>query len=542
MARNENFDYVIVGAGSAGCVLANRLSANPAHRVLLIEAGGNDSSHLIQMPAACAMAARDPRFDWGYLSEPEPNCDNRQIIEHRGKVLGGSSSINGMVANRGNPKDYDQWASEGLSDWSFSHCLPYFKKMETFDQGANDWRGGDGPQSIELCKADHQLHRAFLEAGRQAGYPMTGDQNAKQHEGFHVAQSFTRKGRRCSTAAAYLKPIMYRSNLSIWKHALVHRIVFDGTRAVGLDIFALGGLQRVEVDREVILSAGAINSPQILMLSGLGNPVDLSEHAIPVVVDLPAVGKNLEDHPIVPIQYGSPDGVSISHKLNGLGRYRIGLQWLLFKSGIGASTMCETGCFFKSSDDVDYADIQHEFYPLTAEMGEADANFDDGFMFSMGLMRPESRGSVSLRSADPTAPPTLRFNYFDTPNDRQAMIDAFRRTREMAAQSAFEKVSTGETAPGPHIQSDEEIMAWMRRTVSTEYHPCSTCRMGTSDNAVTDTDGKVHGTEGLRVVDASIMPHNVTANLNAPVIMMAEKLADRILDNTPLASDNRPPV
>lgn len=541
MARNENFDYVIVGAGSAGCVLANRLSADPSVSVLLVEAGGNDNNTLIQMPAACAMAARDPRFDWGYLSEPEPNCENRQIIEHRGRVLGGSSSINGMVANRGNPKDYDQWASEGLADWSFAHCLPYFRKMETFDQGGNDWRGGDGPQSIELCKADHPLHQAFLEAGKQAGYLFTQDQNAAQHEGFHVAQSFTRKGRRCSTAAAYLDGIRYKGNLTIWKNSLVHQVIFNGTRAVEVDVLALGGLHRVEAAREIILCAGAINSPQLLMLSGIGDPKHLANHGISTVVENPAVGQHLEDHPIVPIQYGSPDGVSLSHKLRGLGRYKIGLEWLLFKSGIGASTMCETGCFFRSSEAADYADIQHEFYPLTARLGNTEANFGDGFMFSMGLMRPESRGSVTLRSGDPTDHPVIRFNYFDTYKDRQSMIDAFKRTREMAAQPAFDKLRTDEIAAGSDVQSDEEIMTWMRQTVSTEYHPCSTCRMGTGDDSVTDHEGRVHGTEGLRVVDASIMPHNVTANLNAPIIMMAEKIADSILGKPPLPADHRRP-
>ncbi len=531
----NTYDYIIVGAGSAGCVLANRLSADPGIRVLLIEAGGSDNHLIIQMPAACAIAARDSRFDWGYVSEPEANCDGRTILEHRGRVLGGSSSTNGMVANRGNPHDYDGWATEGLPTWSFAHCLPYFRKMETYGEGANDWRGGDGPQSIERCPATHPLYQAFLAAGVEAGYGLTEDQNAAKHEGFHVAQSFTRNGRRCSTAAAYLHPVSHRSNLTVLSNTLTHRIVFDGKRAVGVEAETGGQVTTHEASREVIVAAGAINSPQLLLLSGIGDPTQLRTHGILLTADVPAVGQNLEDHPIVPIKYATPDGLSLSHKLKGLRRYPIGLQWLLFKSGLGASTMCEAGCFFRSSDEADYADIQHEFYPLTAELGEEEANFDDGFMFSMGLMRPESRGHVTLKSADPGVHPEIVFNYFAEEKDRRVMIDGLRKTLEMAAQSAFDGLRQGEISPGSNVQSDDEIMAWLRSAASTEFHPCSTCRMGVGEDSVTDGEGRVHETEGLRVVDASIMPHNVTANLNAPVIMIAEKLADEILGNDTLS-------
>ena len=537
---SKRFDYVVVGAGSAGCVIANRLSEDASVRVLLLEAGGKDRSLYIHMPAAASAAARDPRITWGYVTEPEPFLDGRNIAEIRGRVLGGSSSVNGMIANRGNPRDYDAWAQEGLPQWSFSHCLPYFRKMETFDRGASDYRGGDGPQHIETCPADNPLDQAFIAAGQAAGHPFTEDQNGRQHEGFHIAQSFTRKGVRWSTAAGYLKPAMDRPNLTVRTGALAQRVDFSGQRAVGVTYTRRSALEHAEVEREVILCGGAINSPHLLLLSGVGDAQQLAEHDIALVAHVPSVGQHLEDHLIVPIQFTARKPVSIARRLTPIGRMLLGLEWIFLKTGLGTSVFCETGCFFRSSESVDYADLQHEFYAVRAAIGEAKKNFADGFMFSLGLMRPKSRGAVRLKSANPREHPAIRFNYLEAASDCRVMVDGVRRTREMAVQSEWDALRGSELTPGPDVQTDAEILAWVRSAGSTEYHPCSTCRMGVDEQSVTDTVGRVHGVEGLRIVDASIMAHNVTANLNAPVIMLAEKLADAIRDRPPLPPLNPP--
>lgn len=534
------YDYVIVGAGSAGCVLASRLTEDPGVTVLVIEAGPADRSLFIHMPAAMSYPLTNERYNWNYMTDPEPALNGRRIDVPRGRVLGGSSSINGLVFVRGNPLDYDGWAARGLPSWSYARCLPYFRRMETFDGGADDYRGADGPVSVRRCPADNPLFGAFLEAGRQAGYPTTPDHNGFRQEGMHVAQMTQRGGRRCSTAVAYLRSAMARRNLTVETLSLVQRIRFAGRRAVGVAYERHGMAHAAEARREVIVCGGSIASPQILMLSGVGDARHLADHEVPVVADVPGVGRNLEDHPSYQVQFAGISDASPASRLGTLGQLRIGLEWVLLGRGLGSTNFFETGGFLRTAPDIDYVNLQYEFIALMGSYGQGKVSVAPGFQYSTSIMRPASKGRVALRSADPRQHPSIVYNSLSDAGDCKQLMDGLRITREIVAQQGWDAHRGAEAAPGPDVRTDDDILAWLRAHAGSEYHPSGTCRMGTDDLAVTDEDGRVHGVENLRVVDASLMPRIVTANLNGPVIMMAEKLADRIAGRPPLPALSLP--
>jgi len=530
-------DYIIVGAGSAGCVLANRLSAQPNRQVLLIEAGGSDNSPIIAMPAALPFAYQSKRLGWGYLSGPEPYLDGRCIDEKRGKVIGGSSSINAMIYNRGNPLDFEGWAALGLKDWDFAHCLAYFRKMETFADGANDFRGDSGPLHISRCQAAHKLHDTFLRSGEQAGFSITPDHNGYQQEGLHVAQAFIHSGVRASSARAYLYPVRHRANLHVLPRSLVTRVLIENGAAIGVELQSANGTHRVHAEREVILCAGAFNSPQLLMLSGVGDPDALRSHGICVQVEVPEVGQNLENHPGVNLQYATRYEDSLVSQLNLAGRAKLAAQWLLTRQGLGASNLFETGAFLRTRADVAYPNMQFEFLPLTRQIKNGKLIAIPGFQFWMDLSRPQSRGLVRLRSANPKDAPVIVFNHLQAEQDLKDMVDGVRLARELIRQSAWDSYRGEELAPGSAVQSDAELAQFVRSGLGTSYHPSGTCRMGMDAAAVVDEQGRLRQIGRLRVVDASIMPRTVTANLNATVIMLAEKLADAILGNPPLPAE-----
>jgi choline dehydrogenase len=524
------WDFVIVGGGSAGSALAARLTEDASTRVLVLEAGRPDHiwDPYIHMPAAFSFPIGNPRYDWMYSSEPEPFMHGRRIYHARGKVLGGSSSINGMIFQRGNPLDYERWASEaGLETWDYAHCLPYFKKMETCLAGADDWRGGDGPIVLERGSASSPLFEAFFEAAQQAGYELTDDVNGYRQEGFGAFDRTIRRGRRMSAARAYLHPAMPRPNLAVQTSTFVDRIVFEGSRAVGVE---LGSGEMVPAG-EVILCGGAINSPQLLQLSGVGNARELEPLGIDVVHDLPAVGENLQDHLEVYVQHTSTQPVSAQPALQMWRRPEIGARWLFLRSGPGATNHFEAGGFVRSNDEVAYPNLMFHFLPLAIRYDGSRPAAKHGYQVHVGPMYSDVRGSLKITSADPQTHPALRFNYLSTPNDRREWIEAIHVARSILGQAAFAPYDGGETSPGSAVQSDDEILDWVARDAETALHPSCTCAMGP---VVDPTTMRVHGVEGIRVVDASVFPTVPNGNIYAPVMMVAEKAADLIRGVTPL--------
>jgi choline dehydrogenase len=539
---SNRYDVVIVGGGAAGCVLANRLSEDPGTRVLVLEAGRADYwwDVYIHMPAALSFPIGNRFYDWRYESEPEPYMNGRRIYHARGKVLGGSSSINGMIFQRGNPLDYERWAADpGMESWDYAHCLPYFKRMETCLAGADEWRGGAGPQMLERGRAASPLFKAFFEAVQQAGYPLTDDVNGYRQEGFAAFDRTIYRGHRLSAARAFLHPVMHRPNLEVRTGAFVTRVNFDGNQATGVQVTRRGRTEAVHAG-QVILCGGAINTPQLLQLSGVGNALELEPLGIRPVHDLAGVGENLQDHLEVYVQHGCAQPVSVAPARQWKNRPKVGLEWLLRRSGPGATNHFEAGGFIRSNDEVAYPNLMFHFLPLAIRY-DGSAPQGHGYQVHVGPMYSDARGTVKIVSSDPRRHPALRFNYLSTEQDRREWIEAIRCSRHILGQPAFEPFDAGELSPGPRVQTDEEILAWVANDAETALHPSCTCRMGTRQSNVVDphTMG-VHGLERIKIADASAMPYVPNGNIYAPVIMLAEKAADLIAGRTPLEPSQAP--
>ncbi len=538
-------DYVIIGAGSAGCAIAYRL-AEAGKQVLVIEHGGSDAGPFIQMPAALSYPMNMKRYDWGMKSEPEPHLGDRELVTPRGKVIGGSSSINGMIYVRGHACDYDNWAESGAHGWAYADVLPYFKRMEHWHDGGHggnpEWRGKDGPLHVTRGPRKNPLTRAFVDAGEQAGYPVTGDYNGEQQEGFGPFDATIYKGIRWSAATAYLRPALKRPNCNITR-AFARRIVIEDGRATGVEVSRGNKIEVIKANKEVIVAASSLNSPKLLMLSGIGPAAHLKEHGIDVVADRPGVGQNLQDHLELYIQQASTKPVSLFAHWNIRGKAKIGLEWLLWKTGLGSSNQFESAGFIRSDAGIKYPDIQYHFLPIAVSYDGKVAPDGHGYQAHVGPMRSKSRGQVTLRSADPADHPKIEFNYMSDPQDWVEFRKCIRLTREIFAQAAFDPFRGREIQPGVDAQTDEALDDFIRAHAESAYHPCGTCKMGDADDpmAVVDPETRVIGVAGLRVADSSIFPRVPNGNTNGPSLMVGEKAADHILQRNPLAPSNDQP-
>lgn len=528
--KNESYDYLICGAGSAGCVLANKLSKDPNVSVLLLEAGPMDRNLMIHIPAGVYSAYKNPKINWNYKTEDEAELNNRNVDMPRGKVVGGSSSINSMVYMRGHPTDYDRWAAEfGLDQWSFKHCFPYFKAGESSDRGEDDWRGGNGPLGVSQCSLENPLFDAFLEAGEQSGQGRTDDLNGYKPEGVARLDSTKKNGRRCSAAVAHLHPALKRNNLTLITRAMARRIILEGNRAVGIEYQCGEEVAIARAEREVILCGGAVNSPQLMMISGIGPAEHLRSVGVDVKIDLPGVGRNLQDHPTIILQVACTKPVSIDWVAKPHRKLMAGAEWMLTRKGVASSSIWEAGGFVFGNHHESHPNLQYHFAPVGFRYEGDKMKLNQAFVIHVDQLRPTSRGRIDLKSADPFEKPALHFNYLQTEHDQRELIEGVKVTRDLIRQPAFDHLRGAEIQPGNEATSDADLLAFLRSAVETDYHPCATCRMGTDEMAVVDQELKVRGAEGLRVVDASVIPQLVSANLNAPTQMIAARAADFIM-------------